>query len=159
MAGISLESGRYFGSEQRRLNLVKLLEVAANKDLHSSEPNAGWQGFIRVDGTVYRWMGAAPGASADVTQTEFTYTSSKSIFIMDVAGKVEMNITFLSPVTPTDLKRQSLAFSYLNVEVKSLDGVAHSVQLYSDVSAGEPSWPRHQMRPGELLTLNRACVR
>lgn len=104
----------------------------------SSEPIAGWQGFIRVDGTVYRWMGAAPGALEDVKQTEFSYTSSKSTFIMDVAGKVQMNITFLSPITPMDLKRQSLTFSYLNVQVQSLDGTAHSVQLYSDVSAGKP---------------------
>lgn len=90
-----------------------------------------------MDGLVYRWMGAAPGAAADVDQTAFYYTSTRSTFIMDVAGKVEMNITFLSPVTPNDLRRQSLTFSYLNAEVRSLDGRPHSVQLYSDVSAGQ----------------------
>jgi len=56
---------------------------------------------------------------------------------MDVGGKVEMKITFLSPVTPSDKKRQSLVFSYLDVEVKSLDGAPHNVQVYSDISAGE----------------------
>jgi len=55
---------------------------------------------------------------------------------MNVAGKVEMIITFLSPVTPDDLKRQSLTFSYLHVAVSSMDGKAHDVQLYSDISAG-----------------------
>ena len=56
---------------------------------------------------------------------------------MDVAGLVEMNITFLSPITPSDLKRQSLIFSYLDVSVTSTDGAAHDVQLYTDVTAGK----------------------
>ncbi|KAJ9205056.1 hypothetical protein DTO164E3_1679 [Paecilomyces variotii] len=92
-----------------------------------------WTGMIRVDDTTYTWMGD-PGPQA-VTQTAFQYTSTKSIFTMDVAGKVEMNITFLSPITPNDLKRQSLVFSYLHVDVSSVDGKVHDVQLYSDITA------------------------
>lgn len=57
---------------------------------------------------------------------------------MDVAGVVEMNITFLSPITPTDLMRQSLIFSYVDVSVTSIDGAAHDVQLYTDITAGKP---------------------
>ncbi|KAI1819556.1 glutaminase GtaA [Xylaria intraflava] len=92
-----------------------------------------WTGMIRVDGTAYQWMGAVPN-SVNVNQTEFSYTSTRSNFVMNVGGKVEMNITFLSPVTPKDLKRQSLTFSYLDVGVHSLDGAKHNVQLYADVS-------------------------
>ena len=55
---------------------------------------------------------------------------------MDVAGVVEMNITFLSPVNPTDLMRQSLIFSYVEVSVTSTDGASHDVQLYTDITAG-----------------------
>ena len=77
-----------------------------------------------------------PGTNT-VNQTALEYTSSKSIFTMDVAGAVEMNITFMSPITPNDFKRQSLVFSYLNVEVSSLDGKDHDVQVYADISAGE----------------------
>ncbi|KAI1773444.1 glutaminase A [Hypoxylon cercidicola] len=95
----------------------------------------GWAGFIRVDGTTYNWLGAPSGGAATVDQTDFSYTSTRSIFIMNVADKVEMNITFLTPVTPTDLRRQSLVFSYLEVAVSSLDGDSHDVQLYTDVSA------------------------
>ncbi|KAI1635106.1 glutaminase GtaA [Biscogniauxia mediterranea] len=94
----------------------------------------GWQGFVRVDGTPYAWMGAAPGAD-NVDQTDFSYTSTRSNFVFSVGGKVEMNVTFLSPVTPSDLRRQSLTFSYLDVIVRSLDGSSHEVQLYADVSA------------------------
>ncbi|KAI1149395.1 glutaminase GtaA [Nemania diffusa] len=92
-----------------------------------------WTGMIRVDGTAYQWMGAVSN-SQNVNQTAFSYTSTRSNFVMNVGGKVGMNITFLSPVTPNDLRRQSLTFSYLDVGVYSLDGAKHDVQLYADVS-------------------------
>jgi hypothetical protein len=77
-----------------------------------------------------------PG-SRTVNQKAYEYTSTKSIFTMNVENKLEMNITFMSPITPSDIKRQSLIFSYLNVEVSSLDGQEHDVQVYADISAGE----------------------
>jgi Domain of unknown function (DUF5127) len=80
----------------------------------------------------------APGYQ-NVDQTDFHYTSTKSIFEMRVANKIAMTITFLSPVTPVDLMRQSLVFSYLDVSVRSIDGKQHDVQLYSDISAGKPT--------------------
>lgn len=81
-------------------------------------------------------MGAPQNVGDAVKQTEFEYTSTKSVFTLDVAGLVEMNVTFLSPVFPDDQKRQSLVFTYLDVAVQSLDGEAHDVQLYADISAG-----------------------
>ena len=93
--------------------------------------------MIRVDGTNYLWMGAPGNSPAAATQTGFQYTSTKSIFTFNVGGKVEMNVTFLSPLTPADRKRQSLVFSYLDVLVQSIDGASHTVQLYTDISAGK----------------------
>jgi hypothetical protein len=63
---------------------------------------------------------------------------------MHVEKKLMMTITFLSPITPGDQKRQSLPFSYLQVIVKPLDGKSHDVQLYTDISAGKtlPSFLR-----------------
>ncbi|KAN0095547.1 DUF1793 domain containing protein [Hyaloscypha variabilis] len=97
-----------------------------------------WTGFITVDGTSYTWMGAANVNGVvppSVTQTSFEYTSTRSTFIMNVAGKISMNVTFLSPVTPNDLRRQSVIGSYLSVTVAAIDGGSHSVQLYADTSA------------------------
>ena len=91
--------------------------------------------MIRVDGHIYTWMGQ-PGPDP-VTQTAFQYTSTRSVFTMTVGGMVSMNVTFLSPVTPNDMKRQSLPFSYLDVEVASMDGAGHAVSIYADISAGE----------------------
>ena len=95
----------------------------------------GWQGFIKVDGKNYNWMGAHPGATL-VEQTGFEYTSTRSIFTVNAGGLVEMVIEFLSPVSPDDLRRQSITSSYLQVSVRSLDGRGHRVQLYADVSGG-----------------------
>ncbi|ESZ97777.1 hypothetical protein SBOR_1838 [Sclerotinia borealis F-4128] len=98
----------------------------------------GWAGLIKVDGTTYTWMGAA-GVNGvvppSVTQDHMEYTSSRSTFLMNVAGKVSMNVTFLSPLTPDDIRRQSVIGSYLYVSVKALDGATHAVELYCDTSA------------------------
>lgn len=96
----------------------------------------GWAGFIRVDGTVKTFLGAPPGPEL-VTQTGFEYTSTTSKFMMTFDDLVKFNVTFLSPVTPTDFQRQSLVYSYMEVSVESMDGKAHDVQVYSDISAGE----------------------
>lgn len=56
--------------------------------------------------------------------------------MQSVEDKVQITVTFLSPITPDDFLRQSLIFSYINVEVVSLDGRKHDVQLYTDISAG-----------------------
>ncbi len=55
---------------------------------------------------------------------------------MNVDNKVQMKITFLSPVSPDGLLRSSLPYTYMDVEVKSLDNDNHRVQLYTDISAG-----------------------
>lgn len=94
----------------------------------------GWQGIVKVDGKAYSWMGGAPGLDY-VDQVSLSYTSTNTEFVMNVAGKVQMRIRFLSPVFPTDLQRQSIPFSYMDVSVKPLDGRSHTVQVYSDVSA------------------------
>lgn len=97
----------------------------------------GWQGLIRVDGTTYNWMGDMSGLSNLVTQTNYEYTATQSIYTQTVNSAVELTVTFLSPITPDDWKRQSLVFSYMDVSVKSIDGNTHDVQIYSDISAGK----------------------
>ncbi|KAK3682152.1 hypothetical protein B0T22DRAFT_277242 [Podospora appendiculata] len=93
----------------------------------------GWQGFVAVDGAVYNWLGAAPGPS-NVNQLSLEYTSTRSIFTFDVNGKVNLTVTFLSPVYPDDLGRQSQQFSYITASAISTDGSSHKVQVYMDVS-------------------------
>jgi hypothetical protein len=100
-----------------------------------SQHTVGWSGIIRVDGTAYTWMGNPGPASAE--QLSFNYTSTRSIFKFNVGDAVDLTVTFLSPIFPNDLQKQSLVFSYLDVEVSAVDGKSHEVQIYSDISAGK----------------------
>ncbi|KAH6642116.1 hypothetical protein C7974DRAFT_95565 [Boeremia exigua] len=95
----------------------------------------GWTGLVRVDGATYTWMGMPKLELPVAKQTGCEYTASKSVFTLEIGEKVALNVTFLSPLTPRDLKRQSLVFSYMDVEVWSLDGGLHEVQIYTDISA------------------------
>ncbi len=81
-------------------------------------------------------MGRSSQDHVYAKQTALEYTSTRSIFTLDVGGVVEMTVTFLSPVTPDELLRSSLPYSYLDVAVASADGDSHDVQLYTDISAG-----------------------
>jgi hypothetical protein len=130
MEDILLDSGRNIGREYRGYR-------SKNRYLTIySGSVTGWSGLIRVDNQVFQWMGNPAPNSTNVDQIGYTYTSTKSIFTMNVGGKVQMVITFLSPVNPKDLKRQSLTLSYMQVSVASLDGGSHDVQIYTDISAG-----------------------
>ncbi|KLO07574.1 DUF1793-domain-containing protein [Schizopora paradoxa] len=97
----------------------------------------GWAGYVRVDNVVYNFLGtpSVPNTSAQkAVQQSLKFTSTQSIFVMK-AGPVDLTATFISPVEPDDLVRQSLPFAYLSLTAQSNDGGSHSVQVYTDISA------------------------
>lgn len=106
---------------------------------HWSKSTTAMAGYIRVDGIVYEFMGnpnqRTPGPQV-ADQTSFSYSATRSIFTQTV-GPVKLTTTFLSPIYPQDQMRASLVASYVQTEATSLDGAAHDVQLYMDVSGGE----------------------
>ncbi len=51
---------------------------------------------------------------------------------------------------PTDLVLQSLPFSYVYIDVESNDGQEHSIQLYSDITAGT-CLPHLRLTPSLIL--------
>jgi hypothetical protein len=107
--------------------------------------------MIRVDDTTFQWSGPIGTAT---NLTNITITPTRTIITV-MAGPMMVNVTYLSPIEaslfhltsawrimtcflqkPADLVRQSMPFSYVYVEATSLDGKAHHVQVYSDVSGG-----------------------
>jgi hypothetical protein len=127
------DSGRLSGSRWHSLSGTHSYKAA---DIRNRGQVTGWQGLIRVDNATYNWLGATSQSTVYVKQTAFEYTSTRSIFTLNVADCVEMKVTFLSSVTPDDFMRSSLPFSYLDVSVSSTDGNSHDIQLYTDISAG-----------------------
>lgn len=104
--------------------------------IYTSDQWLGWTGLIKVDGKTLVWMGAPKDVEL-ANQTAYEYTSTRSIFTIVADDKVQIKVTFLSPLTPKDFERQSLIFSYMDIEVSSADGSEHDVQIYSDISAGK----------------------
>jgi Domain of unknown function (DUF5127)/Domain of unknown function (DUF4965)/Domain of unknown function (DUF1793)/Domain of unknown function (DUF4964) len=96
-------------------------------------------GIARIDDVAYVFMGA-PGlpdgqpAFRGMTQTDVTVTPTQSRFTLN-AGGIELTVTFLSPIEPGDLRRQSAPLSYVWLQARSIDGKAHNVSLYLDISA------------------------
>ncbi|KAH9877777.1 hypothetical protein J1614_002994 [Plenodomus biglobosus] len=116
----------------------RLLPPSVDKDAaiaNTQGQDIGWTGLIKVDGKTLTWMGAPIQVLELANQTSYEYTSTSSIFKLIADDKVELKVTFLSPLTPMDFKRQSLTFSYMNVEVSSIDDSEHDVQIYTDISA------------------------
>ncbi|KAF9062758.1 hypothetical protein BDP27DRAFT_1481547, partial [Rhodocollybia butyracea] len=101
--------------------------------------NLGWSGLLRVDNDSYQWMGSAIEHANDSTAKAATLnnlqiTPTCSIFGLQ-AGPMEINVTFLSPIEPSDLVLQSFPFTYVFLEASSTDGRPHSLQVYQDITA------------------------
>jgi hypothetical protein len=107
-------------------------------------------GIIRVDGVSYLFLGApgiilpvpngnsgspstVQGFERALQQTALEVTATRSRFHLQ-GGGIGLVAEFFSPVEPGDLRRQSIPMSYLVLTVTSVDGGAHDVQLYLDIS-------------------------
>lgn len=92
-------------------------------------------GIARIDDKPWLFAGA-PGTPAPtaMTQADLTVTATRSVYTL-TGGGVTLTVTFLSPVEPADIQRQSVPFGYLTVRAASNDGASHRVSVYVDVSA------------------------
>jgi hypothetical protein len=95
----------------------------------------GWSGLLQVDNRIYEWLGYPSSALANVESVvteSVEYTATKTVYTLS-AGKVGVNVTFLTPITLDDLPRQALPASYLSISFWSLDKKSHHVALYTDI--------------------------
>ncbi|KAJ7052887.1 hypothetical protein C8F01DRAFT_1169192 [Mycena amicta] len=92
----------------------------------------GWAGYIKVDGVAYHWLGFPPEGNAS-TWISTHLTPTRTVLTVE-AGPMLLNVTFLSPVEPSDWVRQSMPFSYVFVDGTSTDGLPHSIQIYADTT-------------------------
>ena len=94
-------------------------------------------GIVRIDGTPYLFAGAPSLPSGPtltvMNQTSLEVTATRSIYVLS-GGGVDLTVTFLSPVDPNNLQRQSVPLSYITMQAASTDGNSHSVEVYFDIS-------------------------
>jgi hypothetical protein len=118
-----------------------------------------WAGLAMIDGVEYSWLGDGGNGSTLTagnvqsvkvepcfyticfqTLTIIQITPTQTQFIVR-CGKVDLNVTFLSPIEPKDFVRMSLPFSYLSVVASPNDGQQHHVQIYSEITGGKQLSP------------------
>ncbi|KAN0141387.1 DUF1793 domain containing protein [Lactarius tabidus] len=97
---------------------------------------------VRVDNITYSFLGASAWVNGSVNLTNIVISPTQTKLTAE-AGPMQFNLTFLNPIEPGDWVKQSIPFSYLSLTAESLDGAAHALQVYSDVSgqwlSGDPS--------------------
>jgi len=107
---------------------------------------------VLVDGVLYSLLGGVE-SNGTTSLTDVVITPTQTVVISQV-GPMQVNLTFLNPIEvrldssdcfkhihihhskPGDWIKQSTPFSYIAFTAKSLDGSAHAVQLYTDVTGG-----------------------
>ncbi|KAK0444567.1 uncharacterized protein EV420DRAFT_1574563 [Desarmillaria tabescens] len=114
------------------LNLITGANHANEWPQHWTEDHiVAWDLWISVDGEYLQLFGGGGGPATNLTNIALTPTRT---ILMIQAGPMDVNVTFLSPIEPDSLVRQSFPFTYLSVDVVSRDGREHDIQFYTDVT-------------------------
>ncbi len=90
--------------------------------------------LIRVDGETFRLMGSQLSAVAALPQTRVQVLPTRTVY--DFASKkIAVTMTFTTPALPEDLPVLSRPVTYITYSVRSFDGAAHTVQVYTDAGS------------------------
>ena len=107
---------------------------------------------MRINGILWEWLGDNTIPSPNISLfTNLGITPTRTIYQFS-AGPMNLTITYLTPIEvirlaryrhvsltpmkPADPVKQSFPFIYVSFQAKSTDGQPHSVQVYSDITAG-----------------------
>jgi hypothetical protein len=96
-------------------------------------------GLLRIDGTLYRYMGihprqmfTLPDKIPPMQQVSLTVTPLHTIYRFEQGG-IRLDVSFFTPSFPTDLDVLSRPVTYLTWYAQSIDGKPHQVDLLLDV--------------------------
>jgi hypothetical protein len=107
---------------------------------HWTGVNNSILGLVRIDGLPWRFMGletedrgSTLGLLPALPQTGLTVTATRSIYRFE-AGGIELMVQFMAPLLMDDLDLATRPVNYLTVSACSLDGKAHAVEVYIDIT-------------------------
>jgi Domain of unknown function (DUF4965)/Domain of unknown function (DUF1793)/Domain of unknown function (DUF5127)/Domain of unknown function (DUF4964) len=90
-------------------------------------------GMIRVDGSVYRYMGKGPSSDVPaMPQISVTVEATSTIYVFQSA-EVRLELTFFTPAFPDDLDILSRPVTYLTWHIDAVDGKQHDVSVLLDI--------------------------
>ncbi len=87
--------------------------------------------LVRIDGKVFRLMGAEPAELPALPQTDLKVLPTRTIYTFDGAGLM-LTLTFMTADLPEDLDLLSRPVTYLTWTAQSTDGQPHGVSVYFD---------------------------
>ncbi len=90
-------------------------------------------GLVRIDGNTFRWMGSTPQSVPAIRQTSLEITPTRTVYRFQQQN-VSLEISFLSPLLPSDLDVFSRPISYVNMSASATDSAKHQVQFLFEVS-------------------------
>ncbi|MCO6026130.1 DUF4965 domain-containing protein [Prevotella cerevisiae] len=91
------------------------------------------EGMLRVDGTVYRFMGAKSPDVQTAVQKSVSVLATNTYYSFE-CGPVELHLVFTAPMLIHDLDLISTPVNYISYQVSSTDKKSHQVQLYLSAS-------------------------
>jgi Domain of unknown function (DUF4965)/Domain of unknown function (DUF1793)/Domain of unknown function (DUF5127)/Domain of unknown function (DUF4964) len=90
-------------------------------------------GIIRIDGSLYRYMGVEPSSDVPaMRQISVNVEATSTIYVFEAAG-VRLALTFFTPAFPEDLNLLSRPVTYLIWHIDALDGKRHDVSVLLDI--------------------------
>ncbi|MBI3830576.1 MAG: DUF4965 domain-containing protein [Planctomycetes bacterium] len=119
-------------------------KLTDEKTKHWSGSNMPLTGMLRVDGQTFRFLSADPGKTPAMEQKSLEVLPTRTIYRFEAAG-VALALTFTTPALPHDLDLLAWPVTYVNFELKSLDGRSHEASVYldalADLGAANPQQP------------------
>ena len=88
---------------------------------------------LRVDGVAYRGMGGPEWCANAARQERLDVHATRTAYVFR-CGPVELELDFVTPLLADDLDLLSRPVTYLNFAARSLDGRAHAVGAYVDMT-------------------------
>jgi glutaminase A-like protein/uncharacterized protein DUF5127/uncharacterized protein DUF4964 len=90
-------------------------------------------GLIRVDGSVYRYMGKGPWPELPaMRQISVKVEATRTIYDFE-AGGIKLELTFFTPAFPEEPEILSRPVTYLTWDIHASDGKRHEVSVLLDV--------------------------
>lgn len=89
--------------------------------------------LVRIDGKAFRLLGKEPAELPPIGQNGVDVLPTRTICTF-ANSEVQIALTFMTPALPGDLDVCSRPVTYVAWETASMDGKAHSVQVYFDAS-------------------------
>ena len=104
----------------------------------------GLTGIVRVDGRNFRFLGGHDDSIPALEEASRSITPTRTIVQLQNSA-IELEVCFLTPAFPDDLRILSRPVTYLTWTVRSRDAAQHDVTLYLDADAAIATDTRDQL--------------